>query len=356
MEIVKKYILAAFVTSIVIFYIVLHFRIERTKAEIFVQLTAFDAQINDFPSQFTRIQPYINRLADHYGCPSDETTNGLLPPLKEFNDSVAEYCRARTDDNYRRISGLIERITESEGDKSNVLAHMVNCKIHPLTLSVFMLSPIRCTNLITAQSALSKDPRVHHDQLMLYLATLRQPNIFRSFFNFFMWRTIYDQNEEFAQFGNVFSYGNKTEMSVAGRLKQFVPELTGGESEVIEEILMNAKIIKAPRSFSLTNSIGDIIRSTLFREKETQIHSVIVVNTWPKSVKYFSQISEQYGQMYLKVMLIERNTKSTVLAFDKTFQVWTMFTEDGRALSMPRQIARLYYVHYGKYLIYSAAV
>lgn len=351
-ERVKKYVFAAFVALIVLFYVSLHKRIERTKSEIFLKLTVFDNPISDFPLQFMRIRSYINRIADHYGCPSSEDIKGLRSELKEFNEIVGGYCRERTDDNFRKISGLIEKITmtpsEGKGEvdkkRPNALTHMVKLHAHPLTLSVFLLAPISCTHVIPAQAALSKYSHTKDDQLLLYLFTLRQPNIFRSFFNFFIWTRNYDNNVNFGEFGNLFSY-EKKEMSVTSRLKELLSEFRS-EKENIEEIF-SSYLITAPQKFSLTVSIENIIRNS------AQTNSpIIVVKTWPSSIKLFTQVSEIFDQLYLKAMLIEKESKTFILVFDKTFQVWTIFSEDGRVLSMPRQIARLYYTRYGKYLIY----
>ena len=366
-ERIKKYLLFVFAICLVIFYIVLHFRIQHTQKQVYAELTAFDGPLHGFETEFKRVRAYINRLADHYGCPSE--TNGLCGSGKDFNDSVIEYCKARTDVSFENITEMIKRITTAEMNNPKVLSHMVQMQSHPLTLSIFLLAPIPCKHLIPAQAALATDPRVMKDQLMLYLATLRQPNIFRIFFNIYTWIKMYDNAGEdgssclgFDQFGNVLSYENE-EISVAGRLKQFIPELRI-KSERLERIAWNsetAKLINAPHKFSLTVSIDDIIAAALRGEAGNLNSSVIVVKTHPKSIKYFTQISEKLNlkqpSFHLKAMIIEEESSASppsILIFDKTFQVWTKFSEDGRILSMPRQIARLYYTLYGKYLIYGS--
>ena len=168
-------------------------------------------------------------------------------------------------------------------------------------------------------------------------------------------------NSDIFGFGNIFSYDNvPAEMTVASRLRHYFPELTF-ESDRIEEIMTNSptvKAFKAPQKISLVISIEEIIRKAL-RDDEINSLSMIIIETWPKSFKYFTQITEKFNhphnpEFHLKAMIIERKKDNLrLLIFDKSYQIWTMFTEDGRVLSMPRQIARLYYIHYGKYLIYS---
>ena len=354
----RKYLFFSLILFLLGFYVILHYRIKHWRASIHSQLTVFDfAHANDnFFVEFSRVRAYIKMLADHYGCPSRKRE--LNGDLKEYNESVMAYCNDKTDANYEGISRLIERIISTE--YSDALKQLVLMDCDPLTLAIFLIAPIPSKNLIPAQSALLLHSRVKTEPLMKFLATLRQPNIFRSFFNIHSWMRAYDNDAaEFSRFGNVFSYENTAGITVARRLKKLLPRLST-ESEDIRNILIDypgVKTFKAPKKFILTVTIENIINKTL---GDIGSLKLVIVETWPKSIKYFSQISEKLKRsdnsaFHLSVMIIEKNPGSLrIMIFDKSFQIWTMFTEDGRVLSMPRQMARLFYVLYGKYLIYSA--